>query len=143
MAATVDSGMGRRSTRSERVAWYWYDWANSAFPTTVVTVFLGPYLTAVARAAADGAGFVYPLGIPVLAGSFFPYVVSLSVGLQVLLLPILGAISDYSQRKKQLMGLFAFAGALATAGLYFVQGTNYLLGGALFIVANVCFGASI
>ena len=28
------------STRSERVGWYMYDWANSAFPTTVVTVFL-------------------------------------------------------------------------------------------------------
>ena len=47
--------------RREQVGWYFYDWANSAFSTTVVTVFLGPYLTSVARAAADANGLVYPL----------------------------------------------------------------------------------
>ena len=131
------------SDRREQLSWYFYDWANSAFPTTVVTVFLVPYLTTVAKAAADAQGFVYPLGIPVAAGAFFPYVVSLSVLSQVVVLPILGAIADYSRRKKQLLGLFAYLGALATVGLYFLQGTNYLLGGALFIVANVSFGASV
>jgi len=127
----------------EQVGWYFYDWANSAFSTTVVTVFLGPYLTTVAKAAADDGGFIYPLGIKVFAGSFFAYVVSMSVVLQVLLLPILGAIADYSRLKKQMFGIFAYIGALASAGLYFLQGTNYLLGGALFIVSNVSFGASI
>src|SRR5512145_3461825 len=79
-------GAGGASTRRERVGWYFYDWANSAFSTSVVTVFLGPYLTTVARAAADGNGFVHPFGIAVSAGSFFPYVVSLSVLFQVILL---------------------------------------------------------
>jgi len=127
----------------EQVGWYFYDWANSAFSTTVVTVFLGPYLTTVAKAASDADGFVYPLGIRVFAGSFFAYVVSLSVVLQVLFLPILGAIADYSRLKKQMFAIFAYIGALATVGLYFLQGTNYLLGGVLFIVSNVSFGASI
>ncbi len=40
------------STRRERVGWYFYDWANSAFSTTVITVFLGPYLTEIAERAA-------------------------------------------------------------------------------------------
>jgi MFS transporter, UMF1 family len=132
-----------RSDRRERVGWYFYDWANSAFATTVVSVFLGPYLTTVTKAAADPAGFVYPLGIKVYAASFFPYVVSLSVGLQVLVLPVLGAISDYSNRKKQMLGIFAYIGAFATMGLYFLNGTSYLLGGFLFIVANLSFGASV
>jgi len=132
-----------RSDRRERVGWYFYDWANSAFATTVVSVFLGPYLTTVTKAAADPAGFVYPLGIKVYAASFFPYVISLSVGLQVLVLPVLGAISDYSNRKKQMLGIFAYIGAFATMGLYFLNGTNYLLGGFLFIVANLSFGASV
>jgi len=127
----------------EQVGWYFYDWANSAFSTTVVTVFLGPYLTTVAKAAADANGNVYPLGIKVYAGSVFPYVVSLSVVLQVLVLPILGAIADYSRLKKQMFGLFAYIGALAGTGLYFLQGTNYLLGCALFVIANVSYGASI
>lgn len=131
------------SDRRERVGWYFYDWANSAFPTTVVTVFLGPYLTTVARAAADPSGFVHPLGVPVHAGSFFAYTVSLSVALQVLLLPLVGAFADYSGRKKLLLATFAYAGAAATMGLYFLQGTNYLAGGALFVVANLSFGASV
>jgi UMF1 family MFS transporter len=129
--------------RREQLGWYFYDWANSAFSTTVVTVFLGPYLTSVAEAAADGRGLVYPLGIPVAAGAFFPYMVSLSVLLQVFFLPIMGAIADYTNAKKLLLAIFAYIGAFATMGFFFLQGDNYLLGGALFLVANLAFGASI
>ena len=129
--------------RRELTGWYFYDWANSAFSTTVVTVFLGPYLTSVTRSAADANGFVYPLGIQVAAGSFFPYMVSLSVLLQVIILPILGAIADYSHLKKFMLGIFAYTGAFATMGMYFLQGDNYLLGGLLFLIANLTFGASI
>ncbi|WP_372521946.1 MFS transporter [Sulfuricaulis sp.] len=129
--------------RREQRAWYFYDWANSAFPTTVLTVFIGPYLTTIAKAAAGSGGFVYPLGLKVAPESFFPYVVSLSVLLQVIFLPLLGAIADYSHFKKQMLAVFAYVGAFATMGLYFLQGTNYLLGGALFLVANLSFGASI
>ncbi|MHB1133282.1 MAG: MFS transporter [Chloroflexota bacterium] len=139
MAASDAAG----STRRERLSWYFYDWANSAFPTTVITVFLGPYLTTVAKNAADAEGFVRPLGLPIAAGAFYPYVVALSVGLQIFFLPIVGAIADYSQIKKRLLGLFAFIGAGATTGLFFLEGTNYLLGGGLFLIANLCFGAAI
>jgi MFS transporter, UMF1 family len=135
------------NNRREQIGWYFYDWANSAFYTTVITVFLGPYLTEIAKAAAQSLGedntFVHPLGIKVFYGSFFPYVVALSVGLQVVFLPILGAIADYSHRKKQMLALFAYIGAFATMGLYFLRGTNYLLGGGLFVLANLSFGASI
>ena len=128
--------------RREQRGWYFYDWAFSAFSTTVVTVFLGPYLTDVAEAAAGADGYVRPLGIPVLAESFFPYVVSLSVLLQVLVLPIVGAIADRTRRKREMLGALAYLGALATMGLYFLGGSNYLLGGLLFVVANIAFGAS-
>lgn len=131
------------STRRERVSWYFYDWANSAFPTTVVAVFLGPYLTTIAKAAADAEGFVRPLGIPISAAAYFSYIIAASVGLQIFFLPILGAVADYSRLKKQLLGLFAYLGALATAGMFFLAGTNYVLGGSLFILANVSFGAAI
>jgi UMF1 family MFS transporter len=131
------------TSQREQVGWYFYDWANSAFSTTVVTVFLGPYLTIVADNAADAAGFIYPLGIAVRSDAFFPFVVSLSVGMQVLFLPILGAIADYTHLKKRLLGVFAYLGAFATMGLYFLQGENYALGGALFVLANLSFGAAI
>ncbi len=129
--------------RREQLGWYFYDWANSAFSTTVVTVFLGPYLTNIAQSAADAEGFIYPLGIRVLADAYFPYMVSLSVLLQVLFLPILGAIADYSHLKKQMLALFAYIGAFATMGMYFLEGNRYLLGGGLFLVANLAFGAAI
>jgi MFS transporter, UMF1 family len=140
---TVSTPVRAGYSRREQIGWYFYDWGNSAFSTTVVTVFLGPYLTSVAQAAADANGMVYPLGIPVLADSFFAYIISLSVVLQVFFLPILGAVADYSHRKKQMLGITAYLGAFATMGLYFLQGDNYLLGGGLFLLANLSFGASI
>lgn len=130
--------------RREIRGWYFYDWACSAFSTTVVTVFLGPYLTTVTEAAAGGADeFVHPLGIPVAAESFFPYVLSLSVVLQVFLLPLVGAVADRTRRKKQMLGLFAYIGSIATMGLYFLQGANYLFGGGLLVIANLAFGAAL
>lgn len=130
-------------SRREQIGWYFYDWANSAFSTTVITVFLGPYLTSVTKNAADAQGFVHPLGIKLYADSFFLYMVSLSVVLQVFFLPVLGAIADYSNLKKQLLAVFAYIGAFATIGMYFLHGRNYLLGGTLFLIANLSFGASI
>jgi UMF1 family MFS transporter len=123
--------------------WYVYDWASSAFSTTVITVFLGPYLTEVAQAAADSGGHVHPLGIQLRAGSVYPVAVSVSVLLSVLLMPIVGAVADRTQRKRELLGLFAYVGAVATMGLYFLGGERYLLGVALFVVANVAFGVTL
>ncbi len=137
---TVDSS---RPRLREQRGWYFYDWANSAFATTVVTVFLGPYLTSITKAAADAYGFVHPFGFEIKAGSFFPYMVSLSVLLQVFILPVLGAIADYSHRKKTLLAAFAYLGAFSTMGLFFLGGTRYLFGGGLFLIANLSFGASI
>ncbi|MBM3746196.1 MAG: MFS transporter, partial [Acidobacteria bacterium] len=52
---------GATARRREQFGWYIYDFANSAFSSTVVTLFLGPYLTTLARRAADPEGFVFPL----------------------------------------------------------------------------------
>ncbi|HBY61690.1 MAG TPA: MFS transporter [Solibacterales bacterium] len=131
-----------KSTREQR-AWFVYDWANSAFYTTVVTLFLGPWLTALASNAAGPDGLVRPFGIPIAAKSYWPYLVSLAVLLQVLFLPLLGAIADYGRRKRELLGLFAYLGAGATMAMFALDGTRYLLGGVLFLIANLCFGASI
>jgi UMF1 family MFS transporter len=130
------------STKKERFGWYMYDWANSAFSTSVITVFLGPYLTEIAKAAASPDGNISVLGLQIYHGSFFAYIVSISVVLQVIFLPVMGAIADSTKAKKRLLGTFAYIGAFATMGLYFLEGTNYMLGGGLFIIANLCFGVS-
>jgi UMF1 family MFS transporter len=130
------------SDRRERVGWYFYDFANSAFATTVVTVFLGPYLATIAENAVGENGHVHFLGIPIAAGSLFAYTVSLSVLLQVFVLPVVGAIADRSSRKRELLAIFAYVGAGATIGLVFLTGGRWLLGSLLFVVANVSLGAS-
>jgi UMF1 family MFS transporter len=130
------------STRRERVGWYFYDWANSAFATTVVTVFLGPYLTSIAENAVGDHGDVHVAGIPIAAGSLFAYTVSVSVLLQVFVLPVVGAIADRSSHKRELLALFAYIGAGATIALVFLTGERWALGSVLFIVANVALGAS-
>ena len=56
---------------------------------------------------------------------------------------MVGAIADYGHRKKELLGLTAFLGAAATVAMFFIQGTNYMLGAALLIISNISFGASI
>ena len=127
--------------RREIAGWVTYDWANSAFQTTVVTVLFGPYLTALAQEAVGENGTVFTVGpVAVTAKSLFPYCVSLSVFLQVFLLPVLGAIADYTSLKKRLMALLCYAGATATCLLFFVNGRIYLLGGGLFVIANLAFG---
>ena len=131
--------------RREIFGWMMYDWANSAFYTTVVGALLGPYLTALAQNVVGENGTVLsfgPLG-SVTAKSFFPFCVSVAVLLQVFLLPVLGAIADYSNLKKRLMIIFCYTAVLATCLLYFVAGSLYILGGLLFIIANLCFGAAI
>ncbi|MEV4456223.1 MFS transporter [Microbispora sp. NPDC049633] len=130
--------------RREQRGWYWYDWANSAFQTTVLTVFLGPYLTSIATTAAGGAdGFVSFLGLDLRPKAYFTTLVTISVLLQIVVMPIIGAVADHTGRKKQILGVLAYLGATATLGFYLVSGDAYLLGGALFLVANVTFGASI
>jgi UMF1 family MFS transporter len=139
------------STRRERVGWYAYDWANSAFITTVVTVFLGPYLTAIANRAAGCPSDsedscrepIRLLFFDILPGQLFPYMVSLSVFLFVLVLPLVGAIADRSPYKRELLAFFAYLGAGATIGMLFLVGDRYLLGSVLFLVANTAFGASV
>src|SRR5438876_2818549 len=130
--------------RREIFGWAMYDWANSGFQVTVVTVLSGPYLTALAQQDVGENGVIFDLGpFPVTAKSLFPYCIGLSVFLQVFLLPVLGAIADYANLKKKLMAFFCYAGSAATSLFLFISGDRYLAGGLILIVANLCFGASL
>lgn len=130
-----------KSTPEQR-GWYLYDWANSAFSVTVVTLFLGPYLTALAKAGADPGGRIHVLGLPIDPRSYWSYLVGLSVGAQVLFLPAIGAVVDYGRRKKEALAVTAYLGAGATAAMFFLANGEYLFGGLLFLIANVSFGAA-
>jgi UMF1 family MFS transporter len=131
--------------KREIFGWTMYDWANSAFSATVATTLLGPYLTALAQDIVGENGVVMsfgPLG-SITAKSFFPFCIAASVFLQVFLLPILGAIADYSGLKKRLLALFCYMGVTATCLLFFISGSLYTIGGLLFIIANLSFGGAL
>ena len=72
----------------EQVGWYFYDFANSPFSSTVVTLFLGPYLTAIAKAGAAADGYIHPFGMTIEPRAYWSFLVSLSVMTQVLVLPL-------------------------------------------------------
>jgi len=145
--------------KREIFGWAMYDWANSAFSTTVISVFLGPYVSGLATAVAkaeflartgaawtveSGQSLVINLfGLPIAPEAVIPFAISLSVVFQAGFLPILGAIADYSHRRKQMLQLFATIGAVATICLLFVTANTWLLGPLLFIIANLTFGAAL
>ncbi len=146
--AAAARGVNKISTKNnprEIFGWKMYDWANSAFYTTIVGALFSPYLTRLAQDAVGQNGVVLNLGFlgSVTAKSLATLCVSISVGAQVFLLPILGALGDYSNFKRRFMALFCYSGVIASCLLFFVSGRLYLLGGLLFILANVSFGASI
>ena len=145
MATTEAATTPKVNDKREIFGWAMYDWANSAFSTTIGTVFLGPYVASLAAAAAkaDPQGLARIGGIGVAPDSFFPYCISISVVGQVFFLPIVGAIADYSHIRKPLMQAFATIGAIMTILMFAVTGTLWWLGGLLFILANLAFGASI
>lgn len=122
--------------------WAMYDWAVSAFSTTVVTVFLGPYLTALAKAASDSSGLLFLVGIPIKYDSLFAYCTSVSVLLQAFFLPLLSAIADYSKRRKQFLLFFTLLGSIATIALIGLDDGRHWFGALAYIVANIAFGAA-
>jgi UMF1 family MFS transporter len=128
--------------KREITGWAMYDWANSAFSTTVVTAFLGPYLAALIATRPEGLLPVGPFLIEPEA--FYPFCVTFSVILQVIFLPLLGALADFTNLKKRLLIFFATVGATATMLLGLVSsGDGVLAGGLLFILANFSFGAAV
>lgn len=129
--------------RREQRGWYWYDWAASAFSVSVVAVFLGPYLTDTAQAAAAVGERITLFGlVPVTAESYYPYVAAIAVALQIVVMPIAGAVADTARSRRLVMGIFAYIGAFTVMGMWFLTATSYQLGGLLFIVSVVAFGCA-
>lgn len=125
--------------RRQRMAWYAYGWGAHTFETSVVTVFMSRYLVAVAENAVGKTGTLRVLGIPVAAGSLFAYVVSFTAIVLVFLMPIVGAIADRTNRKRELMLSLGFLGAFSVMAMFFVTGSNWGLGTFLMIFAYLTY----
>jgi MFS transporter, UMF1 family len=146
----------QKNNRKEIFGWMMYDWANSAFYTTVVAVLLGPYLIAMAEnklcaGVAESAlqnhpcqnGVIFDLFFFNVTAKGFPaFCIAISVVSMVLFLPLLGAIADYTHLKKRLMAIFCYTGVVASSLIFFATGDSYLFGGILLVVSNMCFAAA-
>lgn len=120
-----------------------YDWANSAFYTTVISVMLGPYLISLAEQAVGKEGLILDLYLfQVTSGGYFAFCIAISVVSMVVFLPLLGAVADYTHLKKTLMAIFCYLGVVASALLFFLTGDSYILGGVLLVISNIGFAAA-
>jgi UMF1 family MFS transporter len=144
----------REERAREQRAWYWYDWANSAYVTTTAAVLFSPYLTSVAERAACGrvtdadTGYtcrtdLHVLGLAVSAGSLVFYLVTAATILSALVLPVVGAVADRSGNKPRLLGGFAWAGSVMAMLMVLVGGTDWQLGALLLPLATLLLGASL
>ncbi len=124
--------------KREVFGWKMYDWGWSAFSTTITTALLGPYLLELAE---DNGGVAIG-GWTIDAASFFPFAVSASAVLQVLVLPLVGTVADHTPHKKKLLLSLAYAASAFTAALFVVTGDNVAVGGLLFIFAALGFAAA-
>ncbi len=133
-----------KNDRKEIFGWLTYDWANSAFFTTVVTVLAGPYLTALAQNDVGKGGVVLDLGPfgSVVAENLYTSTLGISIFLQVFLLPVLGSIADFTPLKKKLMAFFCYLGVVSSSLLFFITDSGYLLGCLFVLVANMSFAAA-
>lgn len=134
-----------KNDRKEIFGWLMYDWANSAFYTTVISVLLAPYLTALAQADVGERGVVLSLWLfgDITAEALVPAALGVSIAVQVFLLPILGSIADYTHLKKPMMAFFCYLGVTASSLLFFIsEGHEYLWGCFLMMIANMSFAAA-
>jgi len=116
-------GLGRPELR----AWVLYDWANSAFVTTIVAAVFPIYFSSVAAADLP----------PAEATARFATATTIAFAILAVAAPFLGAVADYAAIKKKLLGVFLGVGVLATAGMVFIQRGDWVLAAALFILADI------
>lgn len=114
-------------------AWTLYDWANSAFATTILAAVLPIYYSQVAGST---------LPSEATATAYWSIGLSISLFVTAILSPILGTISDIMRGKKRFLAVFTGIGILATGLLVLVDTGDWLMASIIFIVARIGFNGA-
>ncbi len=129
------------STKRAIIGWCMYDWANSAFATTILAAILPVYF--VSLVPEEGIVVQWDsLNFRTTASALWAYGISFSLFLTAVTAPILGALADFAGLKKRFLFGFTYTGATLTSLLYFVQDGDYWLCLGLFMAANIGFAGS-
>ena len=116
-------GLERREVR----AWAMYDWADSAFHSTIITAVFPPFFAEYAAAGLT----------PVEATTRFAWTTTLAVTIVAIASPVLGALADYRPLKKRLLAAFMGLSLVAVVGMGAIPQGAWLLAAGLFLVANI------
>jgi UMF1 family MFS transporter len=122
-------GLGRPELR----AWAMYDWANSAFWTTVIVAVFPPFFSEYAAAGLP----------PETATSRFAWGTTIAVTIVALMAPVLGAIADHRALKKTLLAVFVVIGVIATVLMATIGQGAWLYALALFVVGNIAVASTL
>lgn len=121
-----------RAYRRRIRAWALYDWANSAFATTILAAVLPVYYSQVAGRT---------LGSAAEATAYWTATLSISLIIVAVLAPILGTMSDLKRGKKKMLAAAVLVGAVGVSLLVFVGTGDWLIASLAFIVARIGFAA--
>ncbi|MAF83254.1 MAG: MFS transporter [Gammaproteobacteria bacterium] len=124
--------MARYWSQRSVIGWALYDWANSAFTLTVVTVFFPVLLADFWSDGVDSTVTTFRLG---MANGVASLIVAVSA-------PLLGAIADRLGRRKGLLCLLAALGIVMTGALFFVTRGQWPLAIACYVLASIGFAGS-
>ncbi|MGQ0586346.1 MAG: MFS transporter [Gammaproteobacteria bacterium] len=122
-------------TPERRAQWAWaaYDWANSAFATTVLAGFFPIFFRNFWNEGVADAEVTFRLGLAHSASGLFIF----------LLAPVLGTLADRGGAKKAFLFAFALLGAAATALLAAAPASAWLAATVLFSLASIGFSGSL
>ena len=116
-------------------AWTMYDWANSAFATTIMAAVLPVYYSQVAGATLPSSA---------IATAYWSAGLSISLFIVAILAPILGTISDVMRGKKKFLSIFFGLGIVGTGLLVLVDSGDWILASILFVFGRIGFtGANV
>jgi len=110
-----------------------YDWANSAFQTTIITAVFPLFFSDVAAAGLA----------PSVATARFAWATTIAVAVIAVLGPVLGAIADYRGARKTMLGAFMGVGVVATALMATIDRGEWRYAAALFMVSNIAIAATL
>lgn len=122
-----DSNNKGKLLRPGAFSWVMYDWANSAFYTTVVAGFFPAFFDDYWSAGMDSATSTAILG----------YTIAIASAIVALLAPVLGSFADKGSRKKRFLFIFTTLGVLMTAGLYTVDKGDWALAATLYVIGFI------